>query len=98
MRSRDIGYEQEGFSLATGPQIDCFIHPQSTDIAQGVDAAATRMRAGRRPGMIVRLCLFRDPRADAGGRSFYAHAILRSLAEARHSGARPLLGPDAKSQ
>src|SRR5579883_2619313 len=29
---------------------------------------------------------------------FYAHAILKSLAEARHSGAAPLLGPDAKSQ
>jgi S-adenosylmethionine synthetase len=28
----------------------------------------------------------------------YAHAILRSLAEARHSGKAPLLGPDAKSQ
>jgi S-adenosylmethionine synthetase len=28
----------------------------------------------------------------------YAHAILRSLAEARHSGAEPGLGPDAKSQ
>ena len=29
---------------------------------------------------------------------YYAHAILRSLAEARHSGAEPGLGPDAKSQ
>ena len=29
---------------------------------------------------------------------FYAHNILRSLAEARHSGAAPGLGPDAKSQ
>jgi S-adenosylmethionine synthetase len=28
----------------------------------------------------------------------YAHAILKSLAEARHSGAAPQLGPDAKSQ
>ena len=28
----------------------------------------------------------------------YSHDILRSLAEARHSGAAPLLGPDAKSQ
>ena len=28
----------------------------------------------------------------------YAHAILQSLAEARHSGAEPGLGPDAKSQ
>jgi S-adenosylmethionine synthetase len=29
---------------------------------------------------------------------YYAHAILHSLAEARHSGAEPGLGPDAKSQ
>src|SRR5262249_35073060 len=29
---------------------------------------------------------------------YYAHAILKSLAEARHSGSAPLLGPDAKSQ
>jgi S-adenosylmethionine synthetase len=29
---------------------------------------------------------------------YYAHAILKSLSEARHSGAAPLLGPDAKSQ
>jgi len=29
---------------------------------------------------------------------YYAHAILKSLAEARHSGAQSLLGPDAKSQ
>jgi S-adenosylmethionine synthetase len=29
---------------------------------------------------------------------YYAHSILRSLAEARHSGASPMLGPDAKSQ
>src|ERR1700680_3106409 len=29
---------------------------------------------------------------------FYAHNILRSLAEARHSGAEPGLRPDAKSQ
>jgi S-adenosylmethionine synthetase len=29
---------------------------------------------------------------------YYAHNILRSLSEARHSGAEPGLGPDAKSQ
>jgi S-adenosylmethionine synthetase len=29
---------------------------------------------------------------------FYAHNILKSLSEARHSGAEPGLGPDAKSQ
>jgi S-adenosylmethionine synthetase len=29
---------------------------------------------------------------------YYAHAILKSMAEARHSGATPDFGPDAKSQ
>src|SRR3712207_8549983 len=29
---------------------------------------------------------------------YYSHAILRSLSRARHSGALPHLGPDAKSQ
>src|SRR3546814_14731204 len=29
---------------------------------------------------------------------YYSHAILKSLAEARHSGAVPGLGPDSKSQ
>ena len=29
---------------------------------------------------------------------YYAHAILRSLAKARHEGSAPKLGPDAKSQ
>src|SRR5882762_4497391 len=29
---------------------------------------------------------------------YYAHAILKSLSDARHAGKAPLLGPDAKSQ
>jgi len=39
----------------------------------------------------------RNPGTDAGAH-LYAHAILRSLSEARHAGNTPLLGPDSKSQ
>src|SRR5204863_415407 len=38
---RDIGYEQEGFHWQRA-QIECFIHPQSSDIAQGVDASGNK--------------------------------------------------------
>jgi S-adenosylmethionine synthetase len=41
---KDIGYEQDGFHWANC-NIDVLLHPQSADIAQGVDAAATRTRA-----------------------------------------------------
>src|SRR6476660_10019029 len=42
---RDIGYEQEGFHWQRAA-IECFIHPQSPDIAQGVDAAGSKDKAG----------------------------------------------------
>ena len=41
---RDIGYEQEGFHWKNA-EIEVLLHAQSADIAQGVDAAATRTRA-----------------------------------------------------
>ncbi len=44
---KDIGYEQEGFHWQTC-DIEILLHPQSADIAQGVDAcspAPTRKRA-----------------------------------------------------
>lgn len=41
---KDIGYEQSGFHWKNN-QIDIRLHAQSADIAQGVDAPATRTRA-----------------------------------------------------
>lgn len=38
---REIGYEQNGFNWKT-VKIDVLLHPQSADIAQGVDNAADR--------------------------------------------------------
>ena len=38
---REIGYEQEGFHWET-MDVECYVHAQSADIAQGVDAAGNK--------------------------------------------------------
>ena len=93
---REIGYEQENFHWQRAA-IECLIHGQSTDIAQGVDASGNKDEGAGDQGMMF---------GHACGETlelmpapiFYAHAILRSLSEARHAGNTPLLGPDSKSQ
>jgi S-adenosylmethionine synthetase len=93
---RDIGYEQEGFHWQRAA-IECHIHPQSSDIAQGVDASGNKDEGAGDQGMMFGYACSETPEIMPAP-IFYAHAILRSLAEARHSGAAPKLGPDAKSQ
>jgi len=93
---RDIGYAQEGFHWQRA-KVEIFVHAQSADIAQGVDAAGNKDEgAGDQGIMFGYACRETDEFMPAP--IHYAHAILRSLAEARHSGAEPALGPDAKSQ
>jgi S-adenosylmethionine synthetase len=93
---RDIGYEQDGFHWQTA-KVDILLHQQSSDIAMGVDAAGNKDEgAGDQGLMFGYACTETDQLMPAP--IHYAHAILKSLAEARHSGAAPGLGPDAKSQ
>jgi S-adenosylmethionine synthetase len=93
---KEIGYEQEGFHWQQA-QIDCWLHKQSSDIAQGVDAAGNKDEGAGDQGIMFGYAC-RETQELMPAPIYYAHAILRSLAEARHSGAAPLLGPDAKSQ
>ena len=93
---REIGYEQENFHWQRA-KIKCLIHGQSTDIAQGVDALGNKDEGAGDQGMMFGYACTETPELMPAP-IFYAHAILRSLAEARHCGKTPLLGPDAKSQ
>ncbi|MFQ5466687.1 MAG: methionine adenosyltransferase [Kiloniellaceae bacterium] len=93
---RDIGYEQEGFHWRTAA-VENFIHEQSADIAKGVDAVGNKDEgAGDQGIMFGYACTETEDYMPAP--IYLAHNILKSLAEARHSGAEPGLGPDAKSQ
>ena len=93
---RQIGYEQEGFHWARA-HVEVHIHSQSVDIAMGVDAAGNKDEGAGDQGIMFGYAC-RETDALMPAPIHYAHAILRSLAEARHSGAEPGLGPDAKSQ
>ena len=93
---REIGYEQEGFHWNMA-EISCHVHEQSADIAQGVDAAGNKDEgAGDQGIMFGYACT--ETKELMPAPIYYAHAILKALADARHAGKAPLLGPDAKSQ
>jgi S-adenosylmethionine synthetase len=93
---KDIGYEQEGFHWKK-TDIACHLHKQSSDIAQGVDASGNKDEGAGDQGIMFGYACRETPELMPAP-IYYAHAILKSLAEARHSGEAPLLGPDAKSQ
>jgi len=93
---RDIGYEQTGFHWKNA-DVSVYLHQQSADIAMGVDAAGNKDEgAGDQGIMFGYACRETDVLMPAP--IHLSHEILKSLAEARHSGAEPGLEPDAKSQ
>ena len=93
---KEIGYEQSGFHWER-LILENHIHEQSADIARGVDALGNKDEgAGDQGIMFGFACKETDELMPAA--IHFSHNILRSLAEARHSGAEPGLGPDAKSQ
>lgn len=97
---REIGYEQDGFNWRT-VKIDVLLHPQSADIAQGVDNASDRQGeegAGDQGIMFGYAC--RETPELMPAPIYYAHRILELLSAARHQGEGDFgkLGPDAKSQ
>ncbi len=93
---REIGYEQEGFHWANA-DVEVHIHAQSADIAMGVDQAGNKDQGAGDQGIMFGYAC-RETEALMPAPLHYAHAILAQLAEARHGGDAPGLGPDSKSQ
>ncbi|MPZ09191.1 MAG: methionine adenosyltransferase [Kiloniellaceae bacterium] len=93
---KEIGYEQDGFHWGK-MAVENYVHAQSSDIAQGVDAAGNKDEGAGDQGIMFGFAC-RETESLMPAPIHFSHSILRSLAEARHSGAEPGLGPDSKSQ
>ncbi|MCL5778325.1 methionine adenosyltransferase [Limibaculum sp. FT325] len=93
---RKIGYMQKGFHFKTA-EIDCYVHEQSADIAQGVDASDNKDEGAGDQGIMFGYATDETPELMPAP-ILYSHRILRLMAEARHADPSTLFGPDAKSQ
>jgi S-adenosylmethionine synthetase len=101
MAIRDIGYEQDGFHWDKC-DIEVLLHPQSADIAAGVDAlqpGTNKEEGAGDQGIMFGYACTETPELMPAP-IYYAHNILHDLAIARHKkeNGAALLGPDSKSQ
>ncbi|HVB68127.1 MAG TPA: methionine adenosyltransferase [Acetobacteraceae bacterium] len=94
----DIGYDQAGFSWK-GAKIECHLHAQSSDIAQGVDAGGNKDEGAGDQGLMFGYAC-RETDALMPAPLYYAHLILRRISELRRARNPKVAGllPDAKSQ
>ncbi len=93
---KDIGYEQEGFHWKHA-DFACHLHSQSSDIAQGVDAAGNKDEGAGDQGIMFGYATTETPELMPATLQ-YSHNILKVLAAARHADRDMGLEPDAKSQ
>jgi S-adenosylmethionine synthetase len=93
---KTIGYEQEGFHWDRFDFAN-HLHPQSANIAQGVDAAENKDEGAGDQGIMFGFACDETPDLMPATLD-YSHKILMEMAKDRHAGTAPFLEPDAKSQ
>ncbi|MEO8558719.1 MAG: methionine adenosyltransferase [Rhodospirillales bacterium] len=93
---KDIGYEQKGFHWKKA-KVNVYLHGQSADIAQGVDAKGNKDEGAGDQGIMFGYACNETPELMPAPLQ-YAHNILRAMSIARRSGKEKMLAPDAKSQ
>jgi S-adenosylmethionine synthetase len=93
---RQIGYEQDGFHWRNA-ELQVHLHPQSADIAQGVDESGNKDLGAGDQGIMFGYACTETPELMPAP-LYYSHRILKRMADDRHAGKRPEFGPDAKSQ
>ena len=101
---KDIGYDQDGFS-DYGADVEVLLHGQSPDIAMGVNAK--KRKGGEEEGAGDQGMMFGfacsesevyEKNSFMPAPIYFAHKILKVLADKRHSGQLADLQPDSKSQ
>ena len=78
-------------------EVHCYVHSQSVDIAQGVDASGNKDEGAGDQGLMFGYACRETPELMPAPIQF-SHQILKSMADARHAGDMPGIGPDSKSQ
>ena len=101
---KDIGYDQDGFSYY-GADVEVLLHGQSPDIARGVDAKKKKNGEQEGAGDQGMMFGFACTESEVYEKNsfmpapiYFAHKILKVLAEKRRAGSLFDLQPDAKSQ
>ncbi|MGE0751677.1 MAG: methionine adenosyltransferase [Variibacter sp.] len=93
---KEIGYAQDGFHWEKA-KVEVLLHAQSADIAQGVDSSGNKDEGAGDQGIMFGYACRETPELMPAP-IYYAHKILKLMADARHAGTTDKLGPDAKSQ
>ncbi len=93
---RSIGYEQSGFHWREA-DVQIHLHPQSSDIARGVDQTGNKDLGAGDQGIMFGYAVD-ETKALMPAPIHFSHQILKNMAEDRRAGKTPQLGPDSKSQ